>query len=87
MEICLDNQWGTVCDDSWDDNSATVVCQQLGFNSTYTHYSSNSVYTIKYQPCNVLFLQPESPAHMVREVRPNLSCWMTSNVLERNQIC
>lgn len=31
VEICLDNKWGTVCDDSWDDNSATVVCKQLGY--------------------------------------------------------
>ncbi len=30
VEICFDDQWGTVCDDSWDCNGAAVVCNQLG---------------------------------------------------------
>jgi len=32
VEICFDGRYGTICDDLWDQEDASVACSHLGFS-------------------------------------------------------
>ena len=51
VEVCINDQWGTVCDDYWSGSDATVICRQLGYAYTGSELTSFVVL----QCCTLLF--------------------------------
>ena len=37
LEVCMNNQWGTICGNNFDFIDGRVVCKQLGFIGMFNH--------------------------------------------------
>jgi len=42
VEVCHNNEWGTVCDNSWSASDGIVACRQLGLS--YVSVTTNAYY-------------------------------------------
>ena len=69
MEICRNQQWGTVCDNMWTNVDATVVCRHLGY-SGFSMLKCNKYVVLKFHLHFYIFQMPKpSPMpSMVKEV-------------------
>ena len=43
LEVYLNSQWGTVCDDNFGITEAQVVCQQLGYTGYLDYGTATSL--------------------------------------------
>ena len=57
VEVCVNETWGTICEEFWDTNDTSVLCRQLGFSAEgkcklYIFNDSTAFLGLMLQSCN-----------------------------------
>ena len=79
VEICLNNEWGTICDDNWSTSDANVVCSALGFSDSSKFIFQDYICLITNESVFAQMLWHLAVPTLVLETMT--SCWTMSAAL------
>ena len=84
VEVCVNNVWGTVCDDLWGENDATVVCRQLGFSTASKFRLGQLRWNSADCNCKEVTLKHWPGLHLEVHLLKSQYTWMMYNAVDKS---